>query len=93
MNDPFETDPLKTDQGELDAAIIRVRLAVLSAGFRKLRYRLSPDELVTLISQNKTDTVAKTPGEVWDQIEKQQPLFTRMRIGLKRMRHGDNRER
>ncbi|HPN05852.1 MAG TPA: hypothetical protein PK050_08580 [Hyphomonadaceae bacterium] len=87
MNDPFETDPLKTDQGELDAAIIRVRLAVLSAGFRKLRYRLSPDELVTLISQNKTD------NQAFDQIEKQQPLFTRMRIGLKRMRHGDNRER
>lgn len=87
MSDPFETDPLKTDAGELDAAIIRVRLAVLSAGFRKLRYRLSPDELVTLISQNKTN------NQAFDQIEKQQPLFTRMRIGLKRMRHGDNRER
>lgn len=87
MSDPFGTDPLKTDSGELDAAIIRMRLAVLSAGFRKLRYRLSPDELVTLISQNKTN------NQAFDQIEKQQPLFTRMRIGLKRMRHGDNRER
>lgn len=82
MNDPF-----KTDQGELDAAIIRVRLAVLNAGFRKLRYKLSPDELVTLITQHKTD------NQAFDQIEKQQPLLTRMRIGLKRMRHGDHREK
>lgn len=80
MNDPASSS-------ELNAAIIRMRLAVLSAGFRKLRYRLSPDELVTLLAQNKTD------NQAFDHIEKQQPLFTRMRIGLKRLRHGDHRER
>lgn len=81
------SDPFKTDSGDLDAALIRVRLAVLSAGFRKLRYKLSPDELVTLISQNKTN------NQAFDAIEKQQPLFTRMRIGLKRLRHGDHRDK
>lgn len=75
------------DTSELDAAILRMRLAVLNAGFRKLRYKLSPDELVTLLAQNKTD------NQAFDHIEKQQPLFTRMRIGLKRMRHGDHREK
>lgn len=76
-----------SDPSELDAALTRVRLAVLSAGFRKLRYKLSPDELVTLISQNKTN------NQAFDAIEKQQPLFTRMRIGLKRLRHGDHRDK
>jgi hypothetical protein len=79
------SDP--TGPSELDAAIIRMRLAVLSAGFRKLRYKLSPDELVTLIAQNKTN------NQAFDQIESQQPLLTKMRIGWKRLRHGDNRER
>lgn len=80
-----DNDPM--GPSELDAAITRMRLAVLSAGFRKLRYKLSPDELVTLIVQNKTN------NQAFDQIESQQPLLTKLRIGLKRLRHGDHRER
>ncbi|RYZ14137.1 MAG: hypothetical protein EON61_04805 [Alphaproteobacteria bacterium] len=76
-----------TDPSELDAAILRMRLAVLNAGFRKLRYRISPDELVALVAQKRTD------NQAFDQIERKQPMFTRMRIFWKRMRHGDHRER
>jgi len=76
-----------TEPSELDAAILRMRLAVLNAGFRKLRYKLSPDELVSLLAQKKTD------NQAFDQIESKQPLFTRIRIGWKRLRHGDHRER
>ncbi len=76
-----------TDPSELDAAITRMRIAVLAAGFRKLRYRLSSDELVTLLADKKTNSQA------FDHIESQQPFLTKVRIGWKRLRHGDNRER
>ena len=47
-----------TDPSELDAAITRMRIAVLAAGFRKLRYRLSSDELVRLLADKKTNSQA-----------------------------------
>ena len=76
-----------TDRSELDAALTRMRLAVLAASFRKLRYRLSPDELTRLISQNKTN------NQAFDHIENRQSFLTKVRIGWKRFRHGDHRER
>lgn len=76
-----------TDPSELDAALIRMRIAVLAAGFRKLRYRVSPDELLTLLAERKTNSQA------FDHIENQQPFFTRARIRWNRFRRGDKRER
>jgi hypothetical protein len=35
------------EQRDLADAIARMRAAVLAASFRKLRYRLSPDEITT----------------------------------------------
>lgn len=76
-----------SDPSELDAALTRMRLAVLGAGFRKLRYRLSPDELARLIAQNKTN------NQAFDHIENRQSFLTKIRIFWKRLRHGDHRER
>lgn len=70
------------EQRELADAIARMRAAVLAASFRKLRYRLSPDEVITLIAAQKTDQQA------FDHIESRQPFFTRMMIRWRRFRRG-----
>ena len=74
-----------TDPSELDAAIARMRIAVLAAGFRKLRYRVAPDEMAMLLSDRKSDTQA------FDQIESRQPFFTKLMIRWRRFRRGRNR--
>ncbi len=73
------------DPRELDDAIARMRAAVLAASFRKLRYRLSPDEITTLLAEQKSDTQA------FDQIESRQPFFTKLMIRWRRFRRGRNR--
>lgn len=70
------------EQRELADAIARMRATVLAASFRKLRYRLSPDEIITLIAARKTDQQA------FDHIESRQPFFTRMMIRWRRFRRG-----
>ena len=74
-----------TDPSELDDAIARMRTAVLAASFRKLRYRLSPDEITTLLSEQKSDVQA------FDQIESRQPFFTKLMIRWRRFRRGRSR--
>ena len=73
------------EQRDLTDAIARMRAAVLAASFRKLRYRLSPDEITTLIAAEKTNTQA------FDHIESRQPFFTRMMIRWRRFRRGGRR--
>lgn len=68
------------EQHDLDTAIARMRAAVLAASFRKLRYRLSPDELATLLANQKTNTQA------FDHIESRQPFFTKLMIRWRRFR-------
>ena len=79
------TDP--ADPTELDAALTRMRLAVLAASFRKLRYRIAPEDLASLLADRKTNSQA------FDHVESLQPLLTKMRIRWNRLRHGDKRER
>ena len=70
------------DPRELDHAIARIRAAVLAAGFRKLRYRAAPDDIVTLVASRKSD------HEVIDNIENQQGFFTKVAIRWRRFRRG-----
>lgn len=70
------------DPRDLDDAIARMRAAVLAAGFRKLRYRAAPDEIVTLVTSRKSD------HEVFDNIESQQGFFTKVVIRWHRLRRG-----
>lgn len=70
------------DPAALDNAIDRMREEVLTASFRKLRYRLEPNEVALLIVAGKSNS------EVFDQVESHQPIFTRMMIGWRKMRRG-----
>lgn len=74
------------DPSELDAAIARMRTAVLAASFRKLRYRVAPDDLAMLLSDRKSN------HQAFDQIESRQPFFTKLMIRWRRFRRR-NRER
>ena len=73
------------EQQDLDTAIARMRAAVLAASFRKLRYRLSPDEITTLLAAEKTN------AQAFDHIESRQPFFTKLMIRWRRFRRGGAR--
>jgi hypothetical protein len=70
------------DPAALDNVIGHMREEVLTAGFRKLRYRLEPNEVALLVAAGKSN------AEVFDQVESHQPVFTRMMIGWRKMRRG-----
>lgn len=70
------------DPALLDSAVDRLRVEVLTASFRKLRYKLEPNEVPMLIAAGKSN------AEVFDQVEGHQPIFTRMMIGWRKMRRG-----
>ena len=74
-----------TDPSELDAALARMRIAVLAASFRKLRYHVAPDELAMLLSDKKSN------AQAFDHIESRQPFFTKLRIRWTRFRRDRNR--
>lgn len=73
------------EQRDLTDAIARMRAAVLAASFRKLRYRLSPDEITTMLAERKSD------AQAFDHIESRQSFFTKLMIRWRRFRRGRNR--
>lgn len=70
------------DPAILDNVVDDMRREVLTASFRKLRYKLEPNEVAMLVAAGKSN------GEIFDQVESHQPIFTRMMIGWRKMRRG-----
>ena len=68
------------DPRDVDDAVMRIRIAALTASFLKLRYKLEPGELAGLLAEWKSNR------EIFDAIERKQGLLTRMAIGWRKMR-------
>lgn len=70
------------DPRDVDDAVMRMRAAVLTASFRKLRYKHDAGEVAALLAEWKSNR------EVFDAIESKQGLLTKVAIGWRRMRRG-----
>jgi hypothetical protein len=70
------------DPRELDQAVANMRVAVLTASFRKLRYRHEPGEVAAMLAEWKSNR------EIFDAVESKQGLITRMAIGWRKLRRG-----
>jgi hypothetical protein len=72
---------------DLDASVRQMRMAVLTAAFRKLRYKVGADEIAALIASNVSDDKA------FDQVERRQPLLKQIPILFRRFRRWRTRNR
>lgn len=72
------------DPHELDEVIARMRVAVLTASFRKLRYRHEPSEVAAMLTEWKSNR------DIFDAIESKQGLITKMAIGWRKLRRSKN---